>query len=182
MSTREHDREEELQEDRGEEREEDDREQNGGNGGKGDSKYGVEADGRGEAGRTEQTSDTRRSAAEWTTLIISSLIVMALAGLVIFQAVSGGTEPPNIEVEPQLTEVRSEGDSYYLPLSITNSGDLTGEEVEVEATLTSGEEEETSAVTIAFLAGGETESATAVFSSDPREGELEVRVVGYNEP
>ena len=115
----------------------------------------------------------KRTGAEWITLTVSVLIVLGLAGLVIYQEAARGTEPPVIEVQPKLGEIRREGDAYYVPIDIANKGEVTAEDIEVQVSLEiEGEEPETIAFAVKFLAGGETGEQTVVFQKDPAEGEL----------
>ena len=124
----------------------------------------------------------QRTGAEWITLGISVFIVLALAGLVIYQEVARGTEPPVIEVQPKLEQLRQEGGAYYVPIDIANKGEVTAEDIEVQVSLEiEGEEPETIAFTVKFLAGGETGEQTVVFQNDPAEGEL-THLVAFTTP
>jgi uncharacterized protein (TIGR02588 family) len=115
-----------------------------------------------------------RSAAEWTTLAVSIVVVLTLAGLVVYQYFTEGTAPPIIEVKPVLEQVRHEGETYYIPVEVTNSGEQTAESVEVQLSLSTGESQpETTGFTIQFLAGKETHHQTAAFQNDPAQGTLE---------
>ena len=123
-----------------------------------------------------------RSAAEWTTLIASVVVVLGLAGLVVFDYFTRGTGPPIIEIAPIMEEIRQEGESFYLPVEIANRGAVTAEEVVVEVTLRGADNsEETVSFTTVFLAGGETHHQTVVFRTDPRQGELE-HVTSFSTP
>ena len=133
----------------------------------------------------EQADDKeqkKRTGAEWFTLAISVLIVLVLAGLVIYQEVARGTEPPVIEVQPRLEEVRQEGNTYYVPVEIANKGERTAEDVEGQISLEiEGEEPETIAFAVKFLAGGETDEQTAAFQNDPSKGKL-THVIAFSTP
>jgi len=130
----------------------------------------------------DEGQEKKRTAAEWVTLSLSVLIVLALAGLVIYQQMVRGTEPPSIEVMPKLEEMRQEGDAYYVPIEVTNKGETTAEDIEVQLSLDTGEgQPETAAFTLKFLAGAESESQTVVFQSDPSKGKL-THVVAFSTP
>ena len=136
-----------------------------------------------EKGKREETGRHRRSAAEWTTLAISISIILGLVILVTYVSVTGGNEPPIIEMRPLLAEVRHAGNSYYLPVAVTNRGGRTAEQVLVQVELTGGDESsETSEFTFDFLASGETADGTAVFATDPSTGGLMVDVASYQAP
>ncbi|MGA7729682.1 MAG: TIGR02588 family protein [Chloroflexia bacterium] len=145
---------------------------------------GGSADNKGGKGRhADQAGEKKgRSAAEWTTLIASVAVVLALAGLVVFDYFTRGTQPPVIEVTPIMEEVRIEGDSFYLPVEIANRGAVTAEAVAIELTLKGSDgSEETAGFMVDFLAGGETHHQTVVFGTDPRQGELE-HVASFSTP
>lgn len=124
-----------------------------------------------------------RTRAEWVSLAISSAILLALTGLILFLYFSGGSNETVIEVRPQLTRVEQRSGEFYLPVTIENTGNATAEDVIVELTLTrSSGREEASEITISFLAGNDSEDATAVFSEDPRNGEVSVDIKSYLNP
>jgi uncharacterized protein (TIGR02588 family) len=134
--------------------------------------------------RGDKTGEQKkeRTTAEWVTLGVSTLIVLALAGLVVFQTLTQGTKAPEIEVKPLIEEVRQVGENYYLPIEVSNRGDLAVEAVEVELELRAeGQEPETIGFTVPFLAGLETDTQTVVLAGDPREGELSY-TVSFHEP
>ena len=124
-----------------------------------------------------------RTVAEWTTLGISLAIVLGVAGLVTYLYLAGVDRPPVIEATAGLIELRQEGDAYYLPVTIENTGEQTAADVRVEAELVLPDgSSETAEIEVTFLAGGATSEGTAVFSSDPAEGEVTVRAVSYKVP
>lgn len=121
-----------------------------------------------------------RTVAEWTTLSISVILILGLVGLVTYISISGGSHPPIVEARPLDQEIRQDGDTYYLPVAVTNRGGRTAEEVLIMAELVTGEEPPESAeFTIDFLAGGETTEGTVVFAGDPSAAELTVRVASF---
>jgi uncharacterized protein (TIGR02588 family) len=132
-------------------------------------------------GSGEEGSDRRgRSAAEWTTLAVSIAIILGLLALVTYVSMTGGDEPPIVEARPLPAEMRHEGESYYLPVEVTNRGGRTAEEVVVQAELASSDgSAEASEFTLDFLAGGETREGTAVFATDPLAGELTIDVASF---
>lgn len=132
--------------------------------------------------KDEAKQGKERTAAEWVTFGVSVLILLALVGLVIFQALTRGNRPSTIKVEPMLQEVRQSEGAFYLPITITNDGDEAVGDVEIQISLASeGSEPETIAFTVQFLAGGESQEETVVFSKDPSQGELS-QVVGFHVP
>jgi uncharacterized protein (TIGR02588 family) len=124
-----------------------------------------------------------RSAAEWITLAISSLIVGALVTLTSYFYLTDSSAPASIEVEPRLAETFQSGTRFSVPVAVRNHGGETGEDVKVRVTLTTpGGQQETAEWQVAFLSGGGTSHGVAVFGSDPRQGQLDAGVVSYLEP
>lgn len=121
----------------------------------------------------QQGDRKERTTAEWVSLLVSVAIVLVLVGGLVYQVFARGNRPPSIEVKPLIQEVRQVGDSYYLPLDITNTGDRTAEDIEIMLSLDSGQgDPETMQFQVQFLDGGETENQTVVFQNNPAEGEL----------
>ncbi len=133
-------------------------------------------------GRGQEESGQRgRSAAEWTTLAISIILILGLLALVTYVSMTGGSEPPIVEAMPLETQIRHEGESYYLPVAVTNRGGRTAEEVVIQAELAGSDgSSEASEFTLDFLAGGETREGTAVFATDPLVGELTIDVASFH--
>lgn len=130
-------------------------------------------------------SDTQneRTTAERITLLISALIIIGIVALAAWTSYRVGDDPSIVTIEPNFETVREENGMYYLPITISNDGGLTAQDVTVSAELDTGDgQPETAEVTIAFLAGGEHESAALIFSSNPAEGELTIRPASYLHP
>ena len=134
-------------------------------------------------GQQEKRQSSGRSGAEWTTLSISTAILLILIGLISYQYLAGSNQPAHIEVRPQLQQVRQAGDRYYLPVEVTNTGDKTAEDVRVGVSLTSaGSGKASSQLRFMFLAGHETSRGTVVFKEDPSKGDLSVDAVSFLQP
>lgn len=128
------------------------------------------------------TEDGRRrptTGAEWVTFGIAAVIVLAVLGAILSQ-VAAPSVPPSPTVEVQAA-VERDG-RFVVPVTLTNDGDETAEDVQVTATLTTDDGETTSDQVVAFLAGGEEERLEFVFEDDPGDGELAVEVGGYRLP
>jgi uncharacterized protein (TIGR02588 family) len=123
-----------------------------------------------------------RSAAEWTTFSLALLILATLIGLVIYKWVTQKDQPPLLSVTPE-TEIRQAPGQFYVPFAITNTGGATAESVQVIAELSiNGKIEESGEQQIDFLASGEKQEGAFVFSRDPRQGKLVIRVASYKLP
>ena len=127
-------------------------------------------------------SDQRRrptSGPEWVTFGVASVIVLAVVVAILSQVTASSAPPsPAVEVAP----VEERDGRYVVPVTLTNEGDETAQDVQVTATLTTDEGETTSDQVLDFLAGGEEEQLEFVFEDDPANGELVVVVGGYRLP
>ncbi len=140
----------------------------------------VEGDG---ASDPSATAGTSRTTAEWITLGISVVVLLAVVGLVGYLHVSGGDHPPIIVVEARLDETRQDAEAYYVPVEVRNRGDRTAGDVQVQAELDTGTGPPlTAEFTVTFLAGGQEVEGTFVFSEDPTSGTLTVDATSYRKP
>lgn len=129
------------------------------------------------------SKDEKRTTAERVTLIISLVVLAAILGLAGYSNITTGEEPPSITVSADMENVRETESGYYVPITITNDGGLTAQDVIASGELILEEgEPETAEVTIAFLAGGESERAELVFSVHPAEGTFTLRPASFVHP
>ncbi len=130
----------------------------------------------------KEEKQPQRSPAEWTSFGIATSILAALVGLLLYNWVNQKDRPPILSVTPN-TEIRQAQGQFYVPFEITNTGGETAESVQIIAELrVNGEVEETGEQNIDFLSGGEKEEGAFIFSRNPREGELVLRVASYKLP
>ena len=123
----------------------------------------------------------RRSLAEKVSFSVSLSIVGIIIALVCYIWVTGDTNPPVLSVTT--AEVRQINQQYYVPFTVVNSGGETANLVEVVAQLASDSTTvETGKQQIDFLSRKEERSGEFIFSRDPRQGELLVRVASYQQP
>ena len=123
----------------------------------------------------------RRSLAEKVSFSVSLSIVGIIIALVCYIWVTGDTNPPVLSVTT--AEVRQINQQYYVPFTVVNSGGETANLVEVVAQLASDSTTvETGKQQIDFLSRKEERSGEFIFSRDPRQGELSVRVASYQQP
>lgn len=131
---------------------------------------------------SRQSKRRHRVLAEWVTFAIASLIVAILIGLVLFIWITQDNQPPVLAVTRDQAIREAQG-QYYVPFTVTNSGGGTAESVQVIGEFRlNGEVKEEGEQQIDFLSSGEKEEGAFVFSRDPRDGELVVRVASYKLP
>jgi len=121
-----------------------------------------------------------RSPAEWTTFGIALIILAAVIGFVLYDWFSAKKQPPILAVRSEPIQVFQ--GQFYVPFKVTNTGGDTAETVQVTAELRVNGAVEEGEQQIDFLAGNETEEGAFVFSRDPRQGELSLRVASYKLP
>jgi len=131
--------------------------------------------------RQSPTLPTRRSLAEWITFTLATVILLSLVGLIIFDWQVNQNRPPAFEIEvtaPRLTEGR-----YYVPFAIRNTGGHIARTVQVTATLhLDDSDDEAGEQQIDFLSGHEQKRGSFVFTHDPQQGDLTIRVASYRLP
>jgi uncharacterized protein (TIGR02588 family) len=123
-----------------------------------------------------------RSPAELVSFGIAASILSIIVGLVVYIWITNKNQPPILSVKTD-PEIRQEQGQFYVPFSVTNTGDETAELVTVDAELSvEGEPEETASVEVDYLSHQETQSGAFVFKNDPNRGKLEVKVSSYKLP
>ena len=128
-----------------------------------------------------QKNPWRRSLAEKVSFSVSLSIVGIIIALVCYIWITGDTNPPVLSVIT--TEVRQVNRQYYVPFTVRNFGGETANSVEITARLFIDPEIiETGRQQIDFLSRKEERSGEFIFSRDPRQGELTIRVASYKQP
>lgn len=123
-----------------------------------------------------------RTTAEWVTFWIASLVLSTISGLVIYSWVTDGDRPPTFTLT-QPEPIRQEQNRFYVPFEITNTGGETAESVQIIAELKrNGRVEETGDLQIDFLARQEKQKGAFVFTQNPQNGNLVLRVSSYKVP
>ena len=121
-----------------------------------------------------------RTLAEWVAFGVSCLILAALIGSILLSWASNRNNPPALSVEAGPVRIAEE--QYYVPFIVANTGGEGVEAIQVVAKLQNGEETDRAEMgeqTIDSLSGGDAEQGSFVFSQDPREGDLTLRVASY---
>lgn len=132
----------------------------------------------GDAPRSQQPT----TVAEWVSLTISSLLLAGVLALVGYLwANDRQRQPPILRVTQ--SEIRQAEGTFYVPFEVTNAGGKTAESVQVIAELQiNGVTVESGEQILDFLASEEQAEGAFVFSRDPQQGELIIRVASYQNP
>lgn len=140
----------------------------------------------------EDRKDTRRDEddrakysgpppAEWAVAALGLLLVAGTISFLIYQAVAGNSSPPDIAVEAGAISPVSGG--YLVAIRVINRGGSSAKGVIVEGTLNQGESSVGKAETrFDYVPSRSERKGGLFFADDPRRFELQLRVLGYENP
>lgn len=127
----------------------------------------------------------RRSLAERVSFSVSLFIVGIIITLVCYTWVTGDNNPPILSITTG-SNIRQVNQQYYVPFTVENYGGETAESVEIIANLAVKDRKdsivETGRQQIDFLSRQEKQSGEFIFTHDPQQGELNIRVASYKLP
>lgn len=118
---------------------------------------------------------------EWIVAGVGLVLVASVIGFLIYEAFTGKRLPPDVKLSvDSVVEIRN---GFLVRITAVNEGGMTAEGVIVEAELRSGTEPvERSRTTIDYLPPRSEKRAGLFFTQDPRQLDLQVRSLGYEEP
>jgi uncharacterized protein (TIGR02588 family) len=129
-----------------------------------------------------QKNPWQRSFAEKVSFTISLFILSLIVSLICYTWIAGETNPPTLSITTG-SEIREINQQYYVPFTVTNEGGSTAESVEVVGQLQSSNGElEMAHQQIDFLSRKEQHEGEFIFSFDPQQGKLKVRIASYKLP
>ncbi|BAY12646.1 TIGR02588 family protein [Calothrix sp. NIES-2098] len=129
-----------------------------------------------------ENQNQERSLAEWVTFSAASFILAAIVGLVGYTWLTDKNQPPIVSVTNKQTIHEING-QFYVPFEVVNTGGETAESVQIMAELEiDGKVAQTGEQQIDFLSRGEKEEGAFVFSQNPQQGQLTIRVASYKVP
>lgn len=133
--------------------------------------------------KSSQTDDQiRRSPAEWITFGVAAVILATVIGLVLYVWLGKQRQPPVLSVTYEKA-IREVDGQFYVPFILTNKGGETVESVRVFAELEiSGGTKEEGEQEVDFLSSGEVQEGAFIFSKNPKNGKLNLRVISYKLP
>jgi uncharacterized protein (TIGR02588 family) len=118
---------------------------------------------------------------EWIVAGFGFILVAGVIGFLLFEALSGNRLPPDVKLS--VASVVQTRNGYLVRITAVNQGGMTAEGVIVEAELRSGTEPlERSRTTIDYLPPRSEKRLGLFFTRDPRQFQLAVRSLGYEEP
>ena len=121
------------------------------------------------------------SAAEWIVAAVSSVLVLAVLGFLVYDGVSAPRTPPVVVVE--VDSIQTAGPGYLVLFRALNRGRATAAELLVEGELEADSGKvESAETTIDYVPGGGTGRGGLYFTQDPRRLRLTLRAKGYRDP
>lgn len=130
----------------------------------------------------KQTTKLRQSLAEKVSFFVSLFIVATIVALIGYTWLSGDTNPPTLSVIAG-ADIREAQQQYYVPFTVSNFGGSTAESVEVVAQLLLDDGNiETGSQQINFLSRKEQRKGEFIFTHNPQQGQLTIRVASYKLP
>ena len=123
----------------------------------------------------------KKNVLEWSVFAASGLLVAAVFVVLVLSGIKGGQTPPSIHIATGRPE--RVGDQYRLPVTVSNSGDMTAADVKIEVELTAeGSRAEVSELTIPFVPKRSSRHAWVVFGRDPACCTIDARATAFNVP
>lgn len=119
--------------------------------------------------------------AEWVSAALGLMMVLSAVAYLVYSSVGRTGSPPEITITVLAIEAQKTG--YLVRTRVSNGGTSTAAQLSIEGTLkTKTGEEQRSEVTLDYVAAGSETNAGLFFTQDPRQGELQVRPVSYQDP
>ncbi|HEU5208002.1 MAG TPA: hypothetical protein VFU06_01220 [Longimicrobiales bacterium] len=116
---------------------------------------------------------------QWIVSGIAVLVVLGSFGLIAYDGFIARRGPPSISVA--VDSIGRTGALHRVHVTVRNDGGSAAADVQVSGELDAGASPPTM-VLLDYLPAGSREAAVFVFTRDPREAGLRVRVESWNEP
>lgn len=118
---------------------------------------------------------------EWVVAAIGLLLVVGSIGFMVYEGIWGDHSPPAVRI--QLDSIAATENGYLVRFRATNSGGSTAEGLTIEGQLSKDDQNvETTETTLDYLPSHSVRKGGLFFTRDPRQFELSIRALGYEEP
>jgi uncharacterized protein (TIGR02588 family) len=118
---------------------------------------------------------------EWVAAAVSTVLVLAVVGYLLYDAVARPQTPPSVQVRAD-TVLQANG-LWLVRFRATNHGHQTAAALKVEGELMRADSSvETSEAVLDYVPGRSVRHGGLFFRHDPRAYRLELRALGYQEP
>jgi uncharacterized protein (TIGR02588 family) len=119
---------------------------------------------------------------EWVSAGVGLAIVLGMFGFLVLDAIRADSGvPPVMRVEP--VRITGANGQYVMQVVVTNESRKTGASVQISGELRqAGAVVENSSATLSYVPGESHRRAGLVFTRDPRNYSVRLRVTGYERP
>ena len=118
---------------------------------------------------------------EWLIAALGLILVTGAIGFMIYEAATQENLPPNFVFKVGSATQTANG--FLVKFELENTGDETAAAVEIEGELTRGEESvEKSSASLTYAPSHSKREGGLLFTKNPNEFELTIRVAGYEKP
>ena len=117
---------------------------------------------------------------EWLVFAASLLVIAGIAGFLVYGALMTRDAPAHLQV--YLGEPRHEGSLFMVPVVVENRGGEAAAGVRVEVQLETKGMVERATFDLSYSPGGSIRRGQVSFGSDPRQGSMTGRAVGFEIP
>jgi uncharacterized protein (TIGR02588 family) len=122
----------------------------------------------------------RKNVLEWLVFAASLLVIGTVVGFLAYEGLTMGREPARLQV--LLGEPRQEETLFVVPVVVENKGGKAAAGVRVEVLLEAPGGTERVTFDLPHAPAGSMRRGQAAFRSDPREGRMSGRAVGFELP
>jgi uncharacterized protein (TIGR02588 family) len=113
--------------------------------------------------------------------LVGLILVSGSIGFLVYHAITRNSSPPNVILN--ISSITNIGSGYLVKFQAINKGESTAKGLIVEGQLKDGNEEiETSETTLDYLPSHSKREGGLFFTKDPRQFELRLRALGYEQP
>lgn len=118
--------------------------------------------------------------AEWIVAALGGAVLIGVFGFLLWQAFVVPDTPPDIQVQVDLITPVTNG--FVVQFVARNKGSRSAEGVVVRGELRTGARAETGETTLDYVPARSETRGGIFFASDPRQGLLDIRPLGYEQP
>lgn len=115
---------------------------------------------------------------EWVIAAVGLALVVVAIGTTVYRAMTEESTPPKLEVI--INSISPNGNGYLVRFTVKNTGNQTAAAVAVEGKLK--DESETGTATLTYVPSNSERRGGLLFTKNPQQSDLRIRVTGYEEP
>lgn len=132
------------------------------------------------AARQHRNTAADTPVAEWIVAAVGAVLMAGVLGSLLWQAVA--VPPSGADVRVDIESVTPGGPGFVAEFVARNSGGTSAEGVVIRGELRTGDRIETADTTLDRVPPRSEVRGGLFFRSDPRQGSLDLRALGYEQP